>query len=283
MQLTEYTDKRADLLNKLNISENGNPQGIRFLWFDIVTGHNIRSRIHTGIHTHSFYEIQIVFSGNASYNCGDTDVCANEGYAILIPPNVPHRFLSCEGNLLKGSIAFSIDLPWFNLKNVEKFRINDVCDSVNFILQQIENDSIFTSYLVCGRLFEIFFSVCKFLNISLPENVGKSTDSRFLVAKRFIETNRDRMINTEDVARECGLSSKQLNRIFRQNVDKSLHEYIVDVRIKTASDLLKNNDLSVKEVGYALGFENESGFASFFKRHCGLSPGTDRKNQMSEN
>jgi AraC-like DNA-binding protein len=36
-------------------------------------------------------------------------------------------------------------------------------------------------------------------------------------------------------------------------------------------------DKSVKEIGYSLGFDNESGFVSFFKRHCGVSPGVYKK------
>jgi len=283
MQLTEYSDKRAVLLNKLDISKNSFYPGIHFLWIDFVTGGNIRSRIHTGIHTHSFFEIQIVFSGNVVYDFGNKIECADSGCAILIPPNFPHRFMECDDNLLKASIAFSVDMPWFNFGNIQKIVLNSISEDINFILQIAESDDIFTSQLVCGRLFEIFYTVCKALDVNLPEKRTISFDSRFIVAKKFIEENCYRIINTEDVARECGLSSKQLNRIFGQNANKSLHEYIVDVRIKTATNMLKNEELSIKEIGYALGFENESGFVSFFKRHCGISPGIYRKTHMSKN
>lgn len=283
MRLTEFSEKRAERLNKLNISVNDSPSGIRFLWFDIVTGKNIRSRIHTGVHTHSFYEIQIVFSGNVSYDCCDKSVNASVGYAILIPPNNTHKFLDCDENLIKGSIAFSVDYPWLDIKNVEMFKIGNICEDVNFILQKTDEENIFTAHIVYGRLLEIFYSLCKMLKVELPEKIDKSLDSRFVVAKKFIDFNCRCMINSEDVAKECGLSSKQLNRIFKQNTNMSLYEYIVDVRIKTALELLDNMNFSIKEIGFALGFETESGFVSFFKRHTGTSPGAYRKSCMSEN
>ena len=61
----------------------------------------------------------------------------------------------------------------------------------------------------------------------------------------------------------------------------SLHSYITE--INSAKELLLDEAYSVKEIRYALGFDNECGFISFFKRHTGTPPGIYRKNKIINN
>ena len=67
---------------------------------------------------------------------------------------------------------------------------------------------------------------------------------------------------------------KLLNRIFKKYTNKTVHQYITDKKINYAISLLNTNNYSIKEIGYTLGFENQTAFISFFKRHCGKSPGS---------
>ena len=107
--LTEYTIQRAEALNKLNIPEIDMPINIKFLWFDIVRASNITKHIYTGIHSHSFFELQFVFSGRVNYDCNGCNVDLKSGEALLIPSNMTHKYLGCDDTLLKGSIAFSFE------------------------------------------------------------------------------------------------------------------------------------------------------------------------------
>ncbi len=283
--LSEYTVQRADALNKLNIPEIEMPVNVKFLWFELVTASNITKRIYTGIHAHSFFELQFVYSGRVNYECNGINIELSEGQAIFIPADMPHKYLGCDERMVKGSIAFSFEKEtFFNLHEYRKFDFPcEVTNNTDFVLKQSEKNHVFNSNIVCGRMLEILYSVCGLLDVAVPEYVKNESDSRLIFAKKYIEENKNCIISCEDVAKECGLSSKQLSRIFKNNMGCSLFEHIIDVRLKYAKKLLRNTEYSIKEVGYMLGFENESSFVSFFKRNCNVPPGTYRKEMMSKN
>ena len=283
--LSEYTAQRAEALNKLNISEIEIPINVKFLWFDIVTASNITKRIYTGVHSHSFFELQFVFSGRVNYECNGSNVELKKGEALLIPSDMSHKYLGCDDKLLKGSIAFSFETnAFFNHTECEKFLFSkDIAANTDFALKQCSINNVFIPGIVCGRMLEILYSVCNSMNIEIPLSINCNSDSRLDFAQKYINENKNRILSCEDVAKACGLSSKQLSRIFKNNLDCSLFDYIVEVRLKYAKKLLRNSEYSIKEVGYMLGFESESSFVSFFKRNCNMPPGIYRKNKMSEN
>ena len=159
----------------------------------------------------------------------------------------------------------------------KKFRFSrDICNNVEFILKQSDKDDVFTPTVVSGRLSEIVAEVVRSVNGRLPPASHVIEDPRVTVAKEYIHNNRSRLITGDDVAKECCISRKQLDRIFKSQTDNTVYDHIVETKLSYAKQLLLG-DKSVKEIGYSLGFDNESGFVSFFKRHCGVSPGVYKK------
>ncbi|MBQ8250144.1 MAG: AraC family transcriptional regulator, partial [Clostridia bacterium] len=223
-------------------------------------------------------EIHFVFSGELSYEIDGETIILHQNEALLIPPNVVHRLACCESDYLKNSLAFTVESKDFPhiisaLNTVRKFRFSDeTVDSVDFILKQRAANDIFTQTLITGRTFEIIYSALKALGVSLPENYKASGDSRLLAAKHYIENNRSRLISCEDVAKECCLSRKHLNRIFKKYTGQTLNDYLISSRAQYAKQLVVNSEYTVKEISYMMGFENASSFVAFFKRHFGLPP-----------
>ena len=233
-------------------------------------------------HQHTFYEIHFVFGGSISYECNNTLYKLNKGEAIIIPALVNHHYVTCSKDIFKTAIAFSADGS--TLKTIDTFVINIddiIYENFNNILIQTDKDNIFIPYIISGRTVEILYSVFEKLISAIPKDTSNFKDPRFLVAKAFIENNNCKNISCTEVANECCLSTKQLNRIFKKETEKSVSEYINFTKLKYAKKLLFDKKLSVKEVCFELGFENESSFISFFKRQSGLTPGVFRK-QMSE-
>ena len=78
------------------------------------------------------------------------------------------------------------------------------------------------------------------------------------------------VINT--LADYAGMSPTKLKRLFKQIFGNSIFSYYQEFRMKEAAMLLKNEKLSVADVGYKLGFTNLSHFSRVFKAHTGLNP-----------
>jgi AraC-like DNA-binding protein len=68
------------------------------------------------------------------------------------------------------------------------------------------------------------------------------------------------------------MSPSKLKRLFKQIFGNSIFSYYQEFRMKEAARLLKDEKLSVSDVGYQLGFTNLSHFSRVFKEHIGMKP-----------
>ncbi len=282
MRITEYTPNRAEELYRMNRPAFEGPVKLKMMWFDTITNENMDGRICLDVHTHSFYEMFLMFAGTAYYEHGNDTIELEAGYALFLPPNTPHRYIKSTGHFLKATLAFSFSEsfpPPITLDGAPiKFKIpDDVAPNVNFILKHSESKDIFVPNIVSGRVLEIIYSVCKAIGTPILQTDYREIDPRVMVAKRFIDNNLSRVLTTEDVAKECCLCAKQLGRIFKNSTGITVFEYITRSRVKNAQILLLQDRYNIKEIGYMLGFENESSFVSFFKRHCGVTPGVFKR------
>ncbi|SIS11235.1 AraC-type DNA-binding protein [Mucilaginibacter lappiensis] len=69
-----------------------------------------------------------------------------------------------------------------------------------------------------------------------------------------------------------GMSESKLKRLFKQIFGNSIYSYYQSFRMKEAAYLIKEECLSVSEVGYRLGFSNLSHFSRLFETHIGVKP-----------
>ena len=70
----------------------------------------------------------------------------------------------------------------------------------------------------------------------------------------------------------AGMSPTKLKHLFKQIFGNSIFSYYQKFRMKEAARLLKDEKLSVSEVGYQLGFTNLSHFSKVFQEHIGMKP-----------
>ncbi len=276
MKISEYSKSRAEALMHLDFAKSSSPFSLK--WFEIINSADRLISIYLGTHSHTFYEIHYVFSGSISYKINNKIYTISAGEALLIPPSTPHKYLPNSKQFFKSSIGFTLDDD-SNLffDNCQFFKINNsITENTNYILKKADDISAFSTVSINGRIAEILEYSLKELNITLKYN-NTSRNSRINTAISFIEKNVNRLIKSQDVADECCISLKQLNRIFLKEMNVSIHSYIVSSKILFAQKLIKNSDHSFKEIAYLLGFNGESNFTIFFKKHTGCTPSEYRK------
>jgi AraC-like DNA-binding protein len=76
----------------------------------------------------------------------------------------------------------------------------------------------------------------------------------------------------KELAIYANMSPSKLKRLFRQIFGNSIFSYYQTFRMKEAARLLKEEKLSVSDVGYQLGFTNLSHFSRVFQEHIGMKP-----------
>jgi AraC-like DNA-binding protein len=90
--------------------------------------------------------------------------------------------------------------------------------------------------------------------------------------KLHLQSHLDEPPNIAALAKEGGMSAPKLRKLFKQTFGKGVFEYYQSARIQEAARLLKENHLTVSEVGYQLGFTNLSHFSRVFEQHIGMKP-----------
>ncbi|MDR7371179.1 AraC family transcriptional regulator [Flavobacterium aquidurense] len=85
----------------------------------------------------------------------------------------------------------------------------------------------------------------------------------------------------KDFANSIGMSESKFKRLFKQIFGDSFFSYYQKFRIREAARLLKENKMTVSEVGYSLGFSNLSHFAKVFEEHYAIKPKSFQKRQVN--
>lgn len=272
--LNAYTNARGDAVRTLRPALTLHAPEI--LWFEILDADNITENTYPNTHSHTFFEIHFVFSGTAVYQCAEKRITLSEHQALILPPKTPHQYVRFSGDVCKASLAFA-PKEELNLA-VQTFSFPESIDKItDLILTSVGRKTSLSAAILIGRVYEILQIAFDCLNISIPEQAGSENDARVSVAKSFIQKNLQKGITSADVAKECCLSAKQLGRIFKEQTGDSVHAYIAKKKLDACIKYLLQGEESMKEIALLCGFENESGFASFFKRHCGTSPGKFRE------
>ncbi|RUT67846.1 AraC family transcriptional regulator [Flavobacterium cupreum] len=81
----------------------------------------------------------------------------------------------------------------------------------------------------------------------------------------------------KELASQIGMSESKFKRLFKQIFGDSLFSYYQKFRMKEAARLLKENKMTVSEVGFKMGFSNLSHFAKAFEEHIGTKPKSFQK------
>jgi AraC-like DNA-binding protein len=109
-------------------------------------------------------------------------------------------------------------------------------------------------------------------NIHKPD--FKPTELKVKKALRLIRDQySDPKLTMDKVARKLGISPWYLSRLFKRNVGICSKQYLKNLRMEKAEELLQTTLLSVKEVGAAIGYNYTSDFIHDFRMAYGMTPG----------
>lgn len=103
---------------------------------------------------------------------------------------------------------------------------------------------------------------------------------RFSKVIDFIRKNYASKLSLSDLARKAGVSVSQLERHFSKLLNMSVAEYIQNVRLTVAREILETTDQTVTAIALSVGFYDHSHFSRTFKQWMNCSPHRYRKNHQ---
>lgn len=91
-------------------------------------------------------------------------------------------------------------------------------------------------------------------------------------AKEYIRNNFSRNISLEDASMAVNISPYYFSRIFKEETGENFIDYLTELRIEKAKDLLSNSTYSVKEICSMVGYSDPNYFSRSFKKNVGVTP-----------
>ncbi len=111
--------------------------------------------------------------------------------------------------------------------------------------------------------------------LSVPTRIGVRHPKLSAVI-RMMEENIEDPISPATLARDVGMSTRQLERLFRRYLNRSPKRYYMELRLQKARNLLMQTDMSVINVALACGFTSPSHFSKCYRAHYATTPYRER-------
>lgn len=91
-------------------------------------------------------------------------------------------------------------------------------------------------------------------------------------AKNYINGHYMKDISLDEVSREVDISPYYFSKIFKDETGENFIEYVTNIRMEKAKELLTNSDCSMKEICSMVGYQDPNYFSRSFKKNTGVTP-----------
>lgn len=116
----------------------------------------------------------------------------------------------------------------------------------------------------------LYHILCGLIPQSAPDKSGSMGPVQ--QAARYIQDNLGKDLSLRRIAAEVHISPPHLSRLFRAELHRSPHEYVIEMRMNRAKHLLKTTTQPVKAIALDVGYGSEASFIGAFTERIGLSP-----------
>ncbi|MEL6522800.1 MAG: GlxA family transcriptional regulator [Pseudomonadota bacterium] len=117
--------------------------------------------------------------------------------------------------------------------------------------------------------------------LSVPTRIGVR-HPRLSSVIQMMEQNLEEPISPSILAKDVGLSTRQLERLFRRYLNRSPKRYYMEMRLQKARNLLLQTDMSVINVALACGFASPSHFSKCYRAHYNTTPYRERGTKTTQ-
>lgn len=195
-------------------------------------------------------------------------------------------------NVLRGTIEADdllLDDP-FRQNTVNFFETLQYHGDVVSPYMQTIRDMQDNSSVIDGRPHEDFLYGLLVAMLQTQRNIARDAEKlpdirlstrlelfrRLCIARDYLHASYHEDLTIDHLATIAGLSPYHFIRKFKSAFSNTPHQYLRQIRLEKARDLLKNSKHSITEVCYAVGFQSPSSFSSLFQKQVGMSPRTYR-------
>ncbi|PCJ61300.1 MAG: hypothetical protein COA79_06885 [Planctomycetota bacterium] len=191
-----------------------------------------------------------------------------------------HKFDFAKSNELKGNLGIPVLKELWEDKQIQKK--HPLLHSASILLN---DDTKVTSDFWTNNIIKLDYSLRNGLlqkisdqqwynRLTNNSNTEKIKLQNTIIRKiiLYIEQNLNTLNNLNEISKNFSISISQLNRLFKGDLGYTCWEYVIQLKMEKAKELISSSTLSMKEISYQLGFKKATSFSKTFKKQFGVSP-----------
>jgi AraC-like DNA-binding protein len=151
---------------------------------------------------------------------------------------------------------------------------NDIVSIFHGILREVRTQQPLYQLKACSGILSLIAEMLTRERRSEQPNYYQKIVEK---AKYLMETNVFKDINVSSISEQIGVSPSKLNEIFKTYTSMTPYQYYIHIKIHKAECLLEEDKVTVKEVAFQLGFEDQYYFSRLFKNKTGVAPSDWKK------
>ena len=237
----------------------------------------------TAHHSHPSYSFILVFDPFSSLFLDQKEIFTKPGQVCAISPNIRHhevtsselsRYLAIfisEDFFLKESRAYPA-LKEHEFRGSSFKPDPSLYTFVKEFMNEYENKLSGYTAVLDSLAVTIVHTLLRGLCREKPQWKRNSTRIEVIRALEFIHAHFAEKVSTEKIASVAGISYSHFSRVFKQETGLSINNYVTQVRLNKAKQMLRNQNQSITETAFACGFSNHAHFTSKFCEAFKLPP-----------
>lgn len=255
------------------------------------TGMNYKDNeaFYTNTSRPDFYLIYVT-EGELSVTLPESSISLKSGMGIVYYPNHQYQYhfdgkgTNCYYWVHFTGFAAQATLERFGFHNESTFNIGVHSRIINLfgkIASELMSRQEDCSFGASTYLLQILLSIKRYES---PHQNSKSA-KRIKASLDTLHTNYHKPITIEELARIENMSPSRYRTVFREIIGISPKQYLTNIRMRRACELLRQTSLPVEQVGTMVGYEDMLYFYRIFKKKNDITPSQYRvlNNELTEN
>ena len=226
------------------------------------------------------YHILYISEGCCYVTENGVETAAPAGSVIIYLPNERQEYMfysdvkSTSYFIHFTGTACNELLKKFNLSNGRIFYIGkstQIESALNQLIDEMHLKLPFHEYQCHSYLLIILSLISRIISYSQSKTELRS---KKLIEEscRYMFANYSKNISISEYAKMCNLSESRFSHLFKQHTGLNPTQYIINIKIQRAKELLENTDLPILQISEIIGMQSQNYFSRIFKKHTGMSP-----------
>ena len=247
------------------------------------------------IHDHDFVEIVYIIEGDSRHYINGEEFSVKAGDLLFINFGCTHSF-SLDDKFVAYNLMIRVDYFTKNMIKNDNLFYMLALTSFEKIQRELNDKSPLVSFDYSQRdeMFNLFRNIemelekdelgrslvlDSYINIILCKVFRKifvkDSDKDLLIPQDildYINEHFNEKISLSDLSQRCFYNPAYFSRLFKKTFNMSFTDYIMDVRLKRCSELLKNSNYTIDRIIEECGFLDRNTFYERFKNKYGCTP-----------